>query len=135
MYLSLSLAWHQFGLRPSYNRLPYYGAVNSLEDQVTVPSVLGPLCRTISGLTEFTKALLSQKPWLHDPSVPNLPWDESEYKLEAIGGGKKLSVGVMWHDGVARPQPPYVRALKKTVEALKAAGHEGADGRSPSLCI
>jgi amidase len=36
-------------LRPSYERLPYYGAVNALEGQESISSVLGPMANSLSG--------------------------------------------------------------------------------------
>ncbi|PWN52251.1 amidase [Violaceomyces palustris] len=113
-----------FGLKPSYNRLPYEGAVNSMEGQESVPSTLGPLTRTLSGLVEFTKAILGQKPWLYDPLVPEIEWNESKYQEVK---NRKLTIGIMWDDGIARPYPPYVRALKEAKEALTASGHEVID--------
>ena len=38
-----------YTLRPSYERLPYYGAVNALEGQESISSVLGPMTNTLSG--------------------------------------------------------------------------------------
>jgi hypothetical protein len=38
-----------YTLRPSYERLPYYGAVNALEGQESISSVLGPMANTLSG--------------------------------------------------------------------------------------
>jgi amidase len=36
-----------------------------------------------------------------------------------------LRLGVVFDDGVVKPQPPVARAMRETVEALKRAGHEG----------
>ena len=35
----------------------------------------------------------------------------------------RLKIGVMWHDGVAQPQPPVTRCLRETVLAIQEAGH------------
>lgn len=35
-----------------------------------------------------------------------------------------MCFGIQWHDGVSSPQAPYLRALRKTKEALEKAGHE-----------
>lgn len=37
---------------------------------------------------------------------------------------KSLKIGALWDDGFVSPTPPVTRALKETVEKLKAAGHE-----------
>nr|CDI56164.1 related to AMD2-acetamidase [Melanopsichium pennsylvanicum 4] len=105
-----------FGLRPCSHRFPYEGAVNSLLGQITIPSVLGPLSRSLSGLTEFSKAVLAQEPWLLDPQTPSMPWNERRYRSAKFQ--KALNVGVMWHDGHVRPSPPYERAIKSVLHSL-----------------
>lgn len=112
-----------FGLRPSSHRFPYEGAVNSLVGQITIPSVLGPLTRSMSGLVTFSKAVLDQKPWILDPQTPSMPWQQERY--EAARSQKKLNIGVMWHDGLVRPFPPYKRAMTELLDTLK--GHDIVD--------
>lgn len=105
-----------FGLRPCSHRFPYEGAVNSLLGQITIPSVLGPLSRSMSGLTEFSKAVLAQQPWLLDPQTPSMPWNEERF--QQARKQKKLNIGVMWHDGHVKPSPPYERAIREVLAAL-----------------
>ncbi|KAN0063736.1 hypothetical protein ACQY0O_003786 [Thecaphora frezii] len=110
-----------FGLKPSSHRLPYEGAVNSLEGQETIPSVIGPLARSLSGLKTFTKAILDGKPWLYDPLVPEMAWREASY--QEAKAKKALKVGLMMTDLHIHPFPPYVRALQAAEAALVKAGH------------
>lgn len=56
-----------YGLRPSYGRIPYGGAVNSMEGQDSMPSVLGPLSGSVGGLKIFMEAVINAEPWLRDP--------------------------------------------------------------------
>ncbi|TKY88005.1 hypothetical protein EX895_003101 [Sporisorium graminicola] len=105
-----------FGLRPCSHRFPYEGVVNTLLGQITVPSVLGPLSRSLSGLTEFSKAVLAQQPWLLDPQTPLMPWNEERFQQARTQN--KLNIGVMWHDGHVKPMPPYERAIKEVLSAL-----------------
>jgi len=114
-----------YGFRPSYQRIPYEGSVNSLEGQDSLPSVLGPLSTDIGGIKLFMQAVIGQRPWLKDPLVLRKPWDEDGYRLVEHGGGKKLTFGILWNDGVVIPQPPIIRALEMTKEAIIAAGHDG----------
>ncbi|KAI0068345.1 amidase signature enzyme [Artomyces pyxidatus] len=116
-----------YGLRPSYGRVPYGGAVNSMEGQDSLPSVLGPLSNNLSGIKTFMKSVLSKKPWLKDPLAVHKQWDEDEYQLSEHGGGKKLTFGIMWNDGTMVPQPPIIRALEMTKKALLDAGHDVVD--------
>lgn len=105
-----------FGLRPCSHRFPYEGAVNSLVGQITIPSVLGPLSRSLSGVIDFSKAVLAQQPWLLDPQTPSIPWNEGRFQQARTQ--KKLNIGVMWHDGHVKPFAPYERAIKEVLSAL-----------------
>ena len=114
-----------YGLRPSYGRLPYAGAVNSIEGQDSIPSVLGPLSNSLEGLKILMKAVADAKPWLKDPLARRKKWDEEEYALVDHGHGKKLCFAILWNDGHVTAHPPILRALEMTKAALLAAGHKG----------
>ncbi|KAG6879472.1 hypothetical protein C0992_002358 [Termitomyces sp. T32_za158] len=116
-----------YTLRPSYERLPYCGAVNALEGQESISSVLGPMANSMSGVKVFTKAIIDAKPWTKDPLVLRKEWSESEYSLQNHGRGKGLCFAIMWDNGVVRPHPPLQRAMEMTKAALESAGHK-ADG-------
>lgn len=78
----------------------YVEAVNALEGQESISSVLGPMTNSISGVKVFTKAVLDAKPWLKDPVCIRKEWSDKEYELEYHGGGKKLCFGIMWDNGM-----------------------------------
>ena len=117
-----------YGFRPSYHRIPFEGSVNSLEGQDSLPSVLGPLSTDLGGIKLFMQAVINQRPWLKDPRSVRKHWDEDEYRLTEHGGGERLTFGILWNDGLVVPQPPIIRALNMTREALLAAGHDGKCG-------
>lgn len=117
-----------YTLRPSYERLPYYGAVNALEGQESISSVIGPMANSMSGVKIFTKAIIDSKPWTKDPLVLRKEWSEKEYRLSDHGGGKALCFGMLWDNGVVRPHPPLQRAMEITKAALETAGHKGSLG-------
>ncbi|KAG6382122.1 general amidase [Boletus reticuloceps] len=112
-----------YGLKPSYGRVPYGGALNSLEGQDSVLSVFGPITSSISGLKTFMEAVIKAKPWLRDPLAVRKKWDEAEYQLKDRDNGRKLCFAIMWDDGVCVPHPPITRALKRVQEVLTNAGH------------
>ncbi|KAL4251646.1 amidase family protein [Abortiporus biennis] len=116
-----------YGMRPSYNRVPYANAVNSMEGQESILSVFGPISNNISGLKAFMKAVVDSKPWLKDPLALRKKWDEEAYALLDRDGGKKLCFGILWNDGQSVPHPPITRGLEITKAALLAAGHEVVD--------
>lgn len=129
-----------YGIRPSTGRMPYEGMANSMDGQNSVLSVVGPLATSVPSLRLVMKAVLEQKPWLHDPLVHEMPW---RYELEreileltgAIGdAGKagKLSFGFFRTDGIITPMPPVRRAVDMVVKALQDLGHETIEWKPPS---
>ena len=120
-----------YGLRPSSHRIPYRGAVNSLEGQDSIPSVLGPMSPSLLGIKVFMKAVIDAKPWLKDPMAMRKSWDQLGYELFEHGNGKRLVFGILWDDAHVAPHPPVLRALEMTRDALIAAGHRGSS-RAPT---
>ena len=118
-----------YGLRPSYERLPYAKALNSMEGQESISSVLGPLASTLSGVRAFTKAVIDARPWRKDPLAVRKEWSWREYALAEHGEGGRMCFAIMWDNGVVRPHPPVRRAMELTKKALEAAGHVGARRR------
>ncbi|KAG6864321.1 hypothetical protein C0991_010477 [Blastosporella zonata] len=116
-----------YALRPSYERLPYCGAVNALEGQESISSVLGPMANSMSGVRIFTKSIIDAKPWTKDPVALRKEWSESEYRLYDHGKGHGLCFAIMWDNEVVRPHPPLQRAMAMTKAALEAAGHKVID--------
>lgn len=119
-----------YGLRPSSGRLPYEGMANSLDGQNSILSVVGPLSSTPDGLKLVTQALLSTKPWLHDPLVHEIPWREAQDlaisdPIQRLS--KKLTFAVMRHDHHVQPTPPVSRAIEITVQTMKKLGHQVID--------
>ncbi len=107
-----------YGLRPSFGRFPTLNHRSAMPGQETIRNVNGPLSASIGGLEAFSRAVVGAQGWLEeDPRLLPIPW--REVKLPA-----KLTFAVLWEDGVVRPQPPVRRAVKDTVDKLRAAGHE-----------
>lgn len=91
-----------------------------MSGQEAVQSVNGPMTRTITDLELYSKSVVDRQTWLHDPRCVPIPWRTIELPA-------KLRIAVMWDDGMVRPTPPVARALKQTVEKLRAAGVEVVD--------
>lgn len=106
-----------FTLRPSFGRFPTLKCRSGMSGQEAVQSVNGPMARTIDDIELEAKTVVDKEPWLYDPRMVPIPWRSVELP-------QKLKIGVMWNDGMVIPTPPVARALKETVEKLKAAGHE-----------
>ncbi|GAA6005997.1 hypothetical protein JCM10207_007301 [Rhodosporidiobolus poonsookiae] len=114
-----------YGFRPSWRRLPYGDATNSMEGFEAVPSVLGPMSASLSGLRTFFKAVIDAEPWRLDPLNLHMPWNDDAYQLIEHGGGQgPLCFGFNLHNGIAKPAPPYLRAMDELKKALVGMGHK-----------
>lgn len=109
-----------FTLRASGGRFPVRNCRSGMPGQEAVMSVNGPLARSLDDIEAYTRAVLAGQPWLLDSKCLPLPWRPVEVPA-------KLTIGVLWHDGMVRPTPPVARALKLTVARLRAAGHTIVD--------
>ena len=85
--------------------------------QEAVSSVNGPMAKTLDEIVLYSKTIIDQQPWFQDPKCLPIPWRPIESK-------QHLKLVVFWHDGIVTPTPPVARALRETVNKLKAAGHD-----------
>jgi amidase len=88
--------------------------------QEAILAVNGPIARTLGDVEMYSKAIVATEPWLHDPKCLPIPWRLVELP-------STLKVAIMWDDGMVRPTPPIVRAMRETKAKLEAAGHEVVD--------
>ena len=65
----------------------------------------------------FLQVVLDSQPWLHEPSLVELPWKPVQ-KVQ-----KPLKIGMVYHDGIVQPHPPITRSLQQVATTLEAAGH------------
>jgi Asp-tRNA(Asn)/Glu-tRNA(Gln) amidotransferase A subunit family amidase len=104
--------------------LPYYNVPVSTEGQDHVPSVVGPLARSLESIIKVTRTVIDAKPWTLDPRCIRMPWSTEAFD-EALG--RPLTIGIIWDDGVVRVHPPITRSLEMVSAKLKEAGHEVVD--------
>ncbi|KAF4462408.1 acetamidase [Fusarium albosuccineum] len=119
------------GLRPSSGRIPYEGMANSMDGQSSLLSVVGPIAPSVETLRLFTEAVLSKKPWLHDPLVLELPWREPIFQ-QALKHDSPTVFGLLLNDGQVSVHPPVARALARVADALKKLGHKVIEWKPPS---
>lgn len=94
---------------------------NSTEGQEHVPSVVGPLARSLSSIIAVTKELIKSEQWLYDAKVHRIPWRQDEF--EDIQS-RPLVIGVILDDGVVKVHPPTERVVREVCSKLEQAGHE-----------
>lgn len=92
----------------------------------TITSTPGPLTVEREALDLFMKVVLQSKPWRLEPSLTVKQW--TPYKFET-----PPKIAVMWWDGVVKPHPPILRALREVSDACRKAGFEVVDWDAESL--
>lgn len=117
-----------YGIKASTGRISFSGCNGYASGSLAIPGVVGPMGLSVDDLELFCEVACADNPWYKDPNVVEMPW----VKVEPP---KKLTIGVMWWDGVVMPHPPIRRALKAAVDKLRAEGHEGTlFGTIPLMC-
>jgi len=96
----------------------------STEGQEHVPSVVGPLARSLASVHLVTKAVIDAKPWELDPKVLPMPWREDAYREVQ---SRSLVIGLLVDDGVVKVHPPVERVVREVAAKLREAGHEVID--------
>lgn len=109
-----------YGFRPTSYRLPVGGFTATMMGEEHIVPVVGPLSTSLQGCKLFMKTLIDQKPWLKEPSLLPFPWRDNVSYLTKSDGKKRLKVAVLWDDGVVKPHPPVIRALKEVSSKLKS---------------
>jgi amidase len=66
-----------FGLKPTSYRLPLDGFAATMDGQEQIVPVVGPLSTSLEGIKIFMKTLIDQKPWLYEPSLVPVPWQDT----------------------------------------------------------
>lgn len=107
-----------YSICPTTGRVPW--DCSFMHQHYLVPPVAGPMARSITTIEYFMQSLLDSNPWDIDPGCIPIPWRK---ELAAMPD-RKLKLGVIFDDGVVKPQPPITRALREVTRKLAAAGHE-----------
>ncbi|KAJ6178101.1 hypothetical protein N7519_008562 [Penicillium mononematosum] len=108
-----------YSISPTTGRVPWDCSFS--HQHYLIPPVAGPMATSLATTEYFMESLLSSSPWNVDPNVVPIPWRK---ELANPPANRKLRLGVVFDDGVVKPQPPVARAMRETVYTLRAAGHE-----------
>ena len=107
-----------WGLKPTSYRLPLNGCSAPGIGQQHIDPAIGPISTSLEGIKVFMKTLIDAKPWLRAPATLPFPWRDDVDWL-AKGKAQKVKIAVLWDDGVVKPHPPVLRALREVVERLR----------------
>ncbi|KAI6047918.1 amidase signature domain-containing protein [Pisolithus marmoratus] len=111
-----------YGLKPSVARLPHSGLLGSHEGMDAIIGCVGPMATSARDLALFCSVMLEAEPWLQEPALLEMPW--KEHVARGHGLPERLSVAILYDDGVVKPHPPILQALDKYKQALEHAGHD-----------
>ncbi|KAI1914019.1 hypothetical protein LOZ12_001052 [Ophidiomyces ophidiicola] len=107
-----------YGLMPSAGRIPWEKSMST--QTYIVPPVAGPMTTSLKSLEFFMEEFISTEPWKRDTRALPIPWR----KELADVSGRTLKIGIIFDDGVVKPQPPITRALQEVAKRFRAAGHD-----------
>ncbi|KAL4969353.1 amidase signature domain-containing protein [Aspergillus stella-maris] len=110
-----------YSICPSTGRVPW--DCSYMHQHYLVPPVAGPMARSIDTIEYFMASLSDSAPWDVDPGCIPISWRKELAAKPELG--KKLKLGIVYDDGVVRPQPPVARAMREVAKKLVDAGHEG----------
>ena len=111
-----------YGLKGSVGRMPHAGLLGSHDGMDAIVGALGPLATSARDLALFCRTMLQYEPWLVEPPLLEIPWRQE--LVDGAGLPERLSIAILWDDGVVAPHPPIVAALARARDALLAAGHD-----------
>lgn len=114
-----------YGLKGSVGRIPHAGLLGSHDGMDAIIGALGPLATSARDLSLFCRVMLQSEPWLIEPPLLQIPWKQE--LAEGNGIPEKLSIAILWDDGVVKPHPPILNSLRHTRDALINAGHDVID--------
>ncbi|KAL6720353.1 hypothetical protein ACLMJK_002274 [Lecanora helva] len=127
-------------VKPTHDRLSYRDVANTNPGQDTYASSVGVMGTSLDAIKMVMSSLLSMKPWMRDPRVVKMPWDDDVEK-STLGRampdgsaiqGLHLKLGILWTDGVVTPHPPVARGLRVLNDLLKYKCHVVVDWKPPS---
>ncbi|KAI8981140.1 general amidase GmdA [Trametes punicea] len=111
-----------YGLKGSVGRMPHAGLLGSHDGMDAIVGALGPLATSARDLALFCRVMLQYEPWLVEPPLLEIPWKQDVAEGASIPD--RLTIAILWDDGVVTPHPPILDALKRARDALLAAGHD-----------
>ncbi|KAI6012455.1 amidase signature domain-containing protein [Pisolithus orientalis] len=111
-----------YGLKGSVARLPHSGLLGSYDGLDAIIGCVGPMATSARDLALFCSVMLEAEPWLREPPLLEMPWKENVARGHGLP--ERLSIAILYDDGVVRPHPPILQALDMYKQALENAGHE-----------
>lgn len=100
-----------FAMKPSVGRISYLRVTNSYEGQESIPSVIGPLAKSLEEVEFIMETVVGTKCWLDDPKVLPFEWRKFDFP-------KKVKIGIWFDSGNVEPMPAICRVLGEVLDDL-----------------
>lgn len=100
------------GMKCTSNRIPASGSRAPMNGLDSTPFAFGPVCRSVRDNMYYIESILQTEPWKEEPYLVPIPWREVSPK-------SPITIGFFVDDGVAKPHPPVISALKRLVSRLE----------------
>ncbi|KAI6031476.1 amidase signature domain-containing protein [Pisolithus microcarpus] len=112
-----------YGLKGSVARLPHSGLLGSHGGMEAIIGCVGPIATSARDLALI---LLGYAGGLNHgfKNLPSLRCRGNGHVARGHGLPERLSVAILYDDGVVKPHPPILQALDKYKQALESAGHD-----------
>jgi amidase len=106
-----------FGLKPTVDRIPYFGQVPFVRDGYPpdVSCAAGPLAHSARDIHFILRTIVESKPWTYDHTALATPWTPSSLK-------NPITVGCIIEDPHCAVASPVSRAMRTAIEKLHQAG-------------
>ncbi|XP_034049401.1 fatty-acid amide hydrolase 1-like [Thalassophryne amazonica] len=106
------------GFKPTGGRLSSLGVRATLPGSRHLQASAGPLAKDVDSLALSMQALLCDRMFSLDPTIPPFP-----FNLQIYQSSSPLRIGYLENDGCREPSPSMARALREVKGLLEAAGH------------
>lgn len=106
--------------RPTQKRISTLGLRAPMPGRETIGGCPGPMAVDRDALEIFMKVALSARPWRIDPALTAKEWTPYSFT-------SRPKIAIQWWDGVVKPHPPMLRALREVAEQCRQAGMEVVD--------
>ncbi|KAL4903572.1 hypothetical protein BDW74DRAFT_168784 [Aspergillus multicolor] len=117
-----------YAIRPTADRVPKRGMKSVESGQLDIRVSCGPVAHSLADVKLLTRVLTDWPQTRYDATCVPIPWRDINK------AGQKLAFGLWEFDGVVKPHPPILRAMRETAEQLEAAGHEVIKFEMPFDC-
>ncbi|KAF2843789.1 acetamidase [Patellaria atrata CBS 101060] len=111
-----------YGIKPSWQRIPYMGQESGKAlcvSDLSVFSSAGPMSLSLRDCELFMRTILTQKPWEIDSNVAPGNWNQTDF---SSCPDSAFTIGIVHTDGITTPLPPIAALINEVASTLFRKG-------------